>query len=327
MREEDIRPAELFERYLNLCREDSYRHFHEAEREPLACPACGHPESAPAFEKWGFQYVLCKACETLYQSPRPLRRYFEGFYQGSASALYWADHFFPSVAEARRIHLFRPKVMEVAGLCAKDGFKPISIADIGAGYGIFLEEWKRIHRKMHVVAIEPNPVLAEVCRAKGFDVIESFLEDDFLLDPVDFVTAFEVIEHVHEPFFFLQRIRSLLREGGKMLLTGLTVDGFDIQILWDQSKSISPPHHINFLSVKGVNMLLERAGFRKINVFTPGKLDVDIVGNAYREHPEILNDQKFIRLLLGRGTETGKAFQRFLAEERLSSHCWIWAER
>ncbi len=327
MREEDIRPADLFARYLELCREDAFRYFHEAEREILPCPACGCPESLPAFEKWGFHYVLCKACETLYQSPRPLWNYFERFYQESASALYWADHFFPSVAEARRIHLFRPKVMEVAGLCAKDGFTPLSVADIGAGYGIFLEEWKRIHREAYVVAVEPNPVLAELCRGKGFDVIESFLEDDFPLDPVDFVTAFEVIEHVHEPLLFLRRIRSLLREGGKMLLTGLTVDGFDIQILWDKSKSVSPPHHINFLSVKGVNFLLERAGFRQIRVFTPGKLDVDIVGNTYRAQPEILDDQRFVRLLLSRGTEVGQAFQRFLAEARLSSHCWIWAEK
>jgi hypothetical protein len=120
-------------------------------------------------------------------------------------------------------------------------------------------------------------------------------------------------------------LNHLLRAGGRLLLTGLSVDGFDIQALWEHAKSISPPHHINFMSIQGFERLLKRAGFSKVDIFTPGKLDVDIVKNTVEERPDALNDQRFIRNLLKLDEKALKEFQQFLSKHRLSSHCWVWA--
>jgi len=328
MRESDIRPLDHFQKYLKMSIEDAATYFGSSLRRSISCPACDSEIGTPAFEKSGFGFVLCDVCGTLYQSPRPPVEDFSRFYQESLSARYWAKTFFPAVAEVRRTSLFRPKVKEIARLCKERGFSPEVLADIGAGYGLFLEEWRTISPETKLIAIEPNPDLAEVCRNKGFNVVESFVEEaSDLHEQIDLVVALEVIEHVYDPMVFCNSLRNLLKDGGRILLTGLTVDGFDIQVLWGDSKSISPPHHINFISIAGFKQLLTRAGFSNVRIFTPGKLDVDIVKNALTEKPEILTGQRFIKNLLGRSEDVLKEFQKFLSDHQLSSHCWIWAEK
>lgn len=328
MKEHEIRPKDLFSKYLELSAADASTYFSSSQREDIYCPACDNDIVRPTFEKWGFGYVLCEKCSTLYQSPRPPLEDFERFYQESPSSLYWAATFFPAVAEARREHLFRPKVEEIAQLCRDDGFFPDVLADIGAGYGLFLEEWRKSFPGTELIAVEPNPSFAEVCRSKNFSVAECFAEQaTHLTGQVDLVVALEVIEHVHDLVKFCCALNDLLREGGRILLTGLTVDGFDLQVLWEESKSISPPHHINFVSISGFEHLLTRAGFNKIRIFTPGKLDVDIVRNVAEEKSDTLIGQRFISHLLGRNESVLQAFQKFLREYQLSSHCWIWAEK
>jgi SAM-dependent methyltransferase len=328
MKESDIRPADLFQKYLDMSAADAEAFFGASERFDIPCPACESATTKPAFEKWGFHYVVCDNCKTLYQSPRPPQADFSRFYQDSPSSRYWAQTFFPTVAEARREKLFRPKVQEIANLCEKNHFSPHVIADIGAGYGLFLQEWRRSFPETQAIAVEPNPDMADICRSKNLEVLECFAEEaGDLYGKVDLVVGLEVIEHVHDPFSFVCSLWKLLQTEGRILLTGLTIDGFDIQVLWEHSKSIAPPHHINFMSVKGFETLLSRAGFKNIQVFTPGKLDVDIVRNTALEIPDILENQRFIRILLERRQETTEAFQKFLSENQLSSHCWMWAEK
>lgn len=328
MKESDIRPTHIFKKYLELSKEDAVIYFQDSFREDIPCPACSSNNTKPAFEKWGFPFVLCNTCGTLYQSPRPSFEDFERLYQESASARYWAKKFFPSVAEARRVYLFRPKVEKIAQLCKKGSFSPNVLADVGAGYGLFLEEWHRKFPETKLIAIEPNPDLAEVCRSKKFDVVECFVERaEYLHGKIDMVVALEVIEHVYNPLEFCISLKQLLRDKGKVLITGLTVDGFDIQALWEHSKSVSPPHHINFISIIGFKHLLTRAGFSNILIFTPGKLDIDIVKNTIAEKPEILKGRRFLNYLLNQNEKVLGGFQKFLSKNRLSSHCWIWAQR
>ena len=111
-----------------------------------------------------------------------------------------------------------------------------------------------------------------------------------------------------------------------MVLTTQTVTGFDIQVLWEKSKSVAPPQHINLLSVDGLRRLAERVGFRVVTLSTPGVLDVDIVQNAMggSPAPEL---PRFVRTLLAQSDATREAFQVFLRERGLSSHVRLVAER
>jgi SAM-dependent methyltransferase len=328
LKENDIRPADLYEKYLEMSAADALIYFNSSERRQIPCPACENPYAHPVFEKCGFRYVVCNYCSTLYQSPRPPFEDFARFYQDSPSSHYWVETFFPAVAEVRRESLFRPKVIEINKLCQSSNFFPQVVVDVGAGYGLFLEAWREKFPNTEVIAVEPNKTMAAICRSKKLGVLECFAEEaESLNDKVDLVVGLEVIEHVHNPLIFVCSLCKLLKSGGHILLTGLTVDGFDIQVLWEHSRSVCPPHHINFMSIKGFEDLFIKAGFKNIQVFTPGKLDVDIVRNALSSKTDILDEQRFIRTLLGQSQETAAAFQHFLSENRLSSHCWVWAEK
>ncbi len=321
MEESEIRPEKLFNEFLRLSHEDTKVFFPEKCRVSVPCPACCQTKKQFVFNKGGFDYAQCVDCDTLYLSPRPTRDKFEKFYSDSISARFWADEFFPVVAEKRKEKIIKPNVDKIRTICNQRGIKVKTIVDIGAGYGHFLEEWKKIDPDAQAIAVEPSPKLSKICQSKGIRVIQSIAEKAEVLEKkADLVVCFEVIEHVHNPCHFLSVIKNMLAPGGIVIVTGLGVDGFDIQILWENSKSISPPHHINFMSVDGFEQLFRRVGFSDVEVTTPGNLDVDIVLN---NHTSLAIENRFFNTLSDRGEEALGEFQNFLTKYQLSSHCWV----
>jgi SAM-dependent methyltransferase len=289
--------------------------------------ACGSRDGRFAFEKHGFPYTRCCGCGTLYQSPRPPIEAFEAFYRDSVSSRYWAEEFFPAVAEARRNSIFRPRVERLAEMCEEKRIAVSKLIDVGAGYGIFLDEWRTKFPDAELVAVEPSEKLAQICRDRGFETVENIVENVRGYDDhADLIVCFEVLEHVYDPVSFVECLSRLVRPGGYVAISTLGVDGFDIQTLWEKSRSVFPPHHINFLSVQGFETTFARAGLQDITVSTPGKLDVDIVRNAAMADPGVLAGNRFVQLIVNDPVRAD-AFQQFLAANKLSSHTWVLGRR
>jgi len=70
-------------------------------------------------------------------------------------------------------------------------------------------------------------------------------------------------------------------------------------------------------------LLLTKAGFQTICLETPGKLDVEIVLNKRTKGYLINENNKYIDFLLEQSEETLDNFQKFLSENKLSSHMFI----
>jgi len=323
MKEQDIRPQELMLRYVELSAKDAEHCFNDTPRHQLSCVACGSENMIRQFSKHGFEYSLCSECGTLYQTPRPYVDAFEEFYLDSESSRYWAEVFYPSVAEARREKIFRPRVRRLLAMCDDLGIDISRVVDVGAGYGIFLDEWRTIRPATELLAVEPSASLSDECRRKELKVVESIAEnvsgyDDY----ADLVVCFEVLEHVNDPLEFVSVLRKLARPGGHVFVSTLCIDGFDLQTLWEKSSQIIPPHHINFLSITGFELLFSRAGLNDVMITTPGQLDVDIVKNFSLQHPSLLKECRFLQGLL-QDDEKAETFQKYLSQNRLSSHAWI----
>lgn len=330
MKEHDIRPAAIMQRYLELSRQDGDHFFADRTAfETVACPGCAGTTARPSFVKLGFQYVECPACGTLFVSPRPRREALDRFYTDSPSAAYWAEVFFPTSAEARREKIFAPRVERILSLMNARRVPLASVVDVGAGFGIFLDEFRKRRPDITGLAIEPGRQLAAVCRAGGFETLERSIEDAADWGGrADLAVCFEVIEHVYSCGEFVTALARVVRPGGWLVVTSLCADGLDIQTLWDRSDSVSPPHHLNFMSVEGFRSLFTRAGLDEIEVLTPGRLDVDILRNAWLADPSLLAGHRFLTTLLARRDAAAQqAFQDFLAANRLSSHGWVVARR
>ena len=326
MKEEQIRPARLFDRYLEIALEDARELLAEAsEFDEVACPGCTAAGVTERFTRHGFENRCCAECRSLYLSPRPSASQRDRFYSTSKAVAYFATHFYKETEDARRRELVRPKAAmtaEWARRLAATG----CLADIGSGYGTYLEETRELGVFDELLAVEPAARLAGVCREKGFRVIEQPAEAIAETVNASCCTCFEVLEHVHDPLRLLGALKWIVRPGGMVLFTTLTASGFDIVELWRESKSVMPPSHLNLLSTGGLRRLVERAGLELVDLSTPGRLDVDILANALRDRPE-LQVSRFSREILAAPESVRQRFQQFLQDSELSSHVRVVARR
>jgi hypothetical protein len=114
-----------------------------------------------------------------------------------------------------------------------------------------------------------------------------------------------------------------MNSGDLFIFTTLSGVGADIQALWENSKSVSPPHHLNFINPKAARILLESVGFNVLESCTPGKLDIDILC----KEPALIKD-RFWRTFAAQSTEQEKqSMQIYLADNGLSSHMLVVAQR
>jgi SAM-dependent methyltransferase len=331
MKEEEIRPTALFEEYLTLAEKDIATFFSEASRKEVPCPACGSTDRLFRFSKKGFGYCECQVCLTLYVNPRPDEEVFNRFYQDSESVRFWATHFYRETEKARQELLVKPKAKTAGALIETHTrarhAEPV-VVDIGAGYGGFCIALKSVLAEPWIVmGIEPALALQEVCREKKIPVIPKFLDavkrEDFGGRGVVAATSFELLEHLYNPQQFIRDCHQLLQEDGILILTTLNGKGFDLQLLGDKSRSISPPHHINFFNPYSVRLLLERGGFEILEITTPGKLDVDIVA---KQLPDV--SCPCIRDLLAASDDAVRdRLQAILRETLMSSHMMIVARK
>jgi SAM-dependent methyltransferase len=327
MKEQDIRPQALMQKYVELIEKDVKHYFSGSSKQNLPCVACGSENVEKQFSKQGFGYVICGECGTLYQTPRPSVDAFELFYRDSESSRYWAEVFYPSVAEVRREKIFKPRVQRLNAMCDDIGLNVSKLIDVGAGNGTFLDEWRVINPDTDLLAIEPSILHSEECRKKRLNVVESSAENVIGYDGyADLVVCFEVLEHVDNPLEFVKVLKRLVRPGGYLFLSTLCIDGFDLQMLWEQSSQISPPQHINFHSVKGFKSLFQRAGLIDVVITTPGQLDVDIVKNFAHNNPDLMQGSRFLKSLM-EDEEKSISFQQFLSANQLSSHAWVFSKK
>jgi len=98
MKESEIRPQAIFEKYLELSAQDALAmQANSAEFVVTECPACNSSRKKEIFQKNGFHIQSCLDCFSLFCSPRTSREHLEFLYAKSPSSYFWAKEFFPQV--------------------------------------------------------------------------------------------------------------------------------------------------------------------------------------------------------------------------------------
>lgn len=323
IKEEQIRPESIFNHYLELARIDTINFFDQSEKKEINCPGCNSEKITRSFTKYNFNYQECKNCQTLYVSPRPLKKYFDDYYIDSPSTEYWATTFYKVTEASRREKLWKPKAKKVLDILSsnKNSNSPRAIIDIGGGYGTFVEEFKELDDSYQVLVIEPSKHLSKILQTKGFNVITKVIEEVEKFDIPNSENAFvsfELFEHLHDPRYFLKKIFELMKPGEKLIFTTLSSEGIDIKLLGENSKSVSPPHHLNFFNPYSIKLLTKEIGYIETEVFTPGELDMDILTKNTKY---IQNN--YLKTLLENLDDSEKNYiQNILKKYGYSSHMW-----
>ena len=329
MNEEEIRPQQIISRQKQYIDKDiKYLLSRKKDFVSVPCVACGLNSAIPAFTKFNLSYVECSECETIYINPRPTPEILHDFYVNSENYKFWNEYIFPATEESRREKIFKPRVSRLIDICKRYQISMGTILEVGAGYGTFCQEINRVSAFKHVIAVEPTPNLANTCRMRGINVIESPIELVNLDElSIDVVASFEVIEHLFSPLDFLKNCARILRKCGLLVVSCPNIKGFDTMLL--REKAISVDHeHLNYFSPSSSEILMKRVGLSVIEVLTPGKLDAELVRKEYLKGSIELTGQPFWDYVLIQEWERLKEpLQEFLANNLLSSHLWIVARK
>jgi 2-polyprenyl-3-methyl-5-hydroxy-6-metoxy-1,4-benzoquinol methylase len=321
-RETDIRPQELMKGQAERLAADINRLLkHKNNFINVDCPACGSTKSHKAYEKYEIQFVVCDQCETLYATPRPRSEHLEEYYTQSENYAYWNKYIFPASEVVRRKKIFKPRVQTVVEICQKLNIQANTLLEVGAGFGIFCEELQKTEIFHRIIGVEPTPDLAQTCRDRGIETIETPIEKiDFGNELIDVIVNFEVIEHLFSPRDFLTKCYELLSNSGILIVTCPNSKGFDIATLGKQSSAVDN-EHLNLFNINSLTMLFESCGFEVIDQQTPGKLDAELVRKQIILGEFDVANQPFLRqVLIDKWDQVGESFQNFLSENLLSSH-------
>ena len=124
MKEEDIRPQNIFNTFLKLIEEDIKIYFVDKKIYiKINCPACKSRDYEFIFIKNNFNFVKCNICQTLFCNPRPSFKQIKRFYKTSESIRYFATEFYPRTEENRRKLIFIPRVEYIKYLKKKYNLK------------------------------------------------------------------------------------------------------------------------------------------------------------------------------------------------------------
>lgn len=328
LKEEEIRPKALMSEQQRRFANDIARLMKSrAQFVEVQCPSCDGSRRERAWTKYELNYVSCLDCRTIYISPRPPPPVLEDYYKHSENYAYWNDVIFPASEGARREKLFKPRANRLVELCRRHGITGGTLLEIGAGFGTFGEEVKRLRFFQRFLAVEPTPDLARTCRSRGLEVLESPIEKVALPDAsIDVIASFEVVEHLFAPHEILQKARALLRPGGLMIVSVPSAAGFDVMELREKSGAVDV-EHLNYFTPSSLGRLFERCGFKTVETLTPGKLDAELVRTQVLNGEHRLTDPFLKTVLIDRWDELGTPFQEFLAASGLSSHLWLVARR
>ena len=83
--------------------------------------------------------------------------------------------------------------------------------------------------------------------------------------------------------------------------------------------------HLNYFNISSFRILANRAGFKDIEISTPGSLDLDLMSNAFKEkktNKRVLGE--FLSsIILKNEKKSHSVFQKFISEYKLSSSMLI----
>ena len=181
----------------------------------------------------GYLY-RCRRCLLGFRHPRRAKSELDALYANGVSTTWeWT----PSARADWRL--------AEAAIRAYGNASP-SVLDIGCFDGSFLAS---LDHGATRAGIEIMPEAAAIAERRGVRLLGADFEClRHAADRFDVVTAFDVIEHVEDPFEFLTLLRSASKPGGLLIISTGDLDAQTWRLMKNRYWYCALPEHISFLS-------------------------------------------------------------------------------
>jgi 2-polyprenyl-3-methyl-5-hydroxy-6-metoxy-1,4-benzoquinol methylase len=145
------------------------------------------------------------------------------------------------------------------------GTKNGNLLDIGSGTGFFAAEMNRGGWK--VTGLEPDPDARKI--AEEINKIELLpIENLFQLPAKSFdaISLWHVLEHVHDLKNYVQQIKNLLKENGKLFVAVPNYTSYDAKLYKEYWAAYDVPRHLYHFSPNAMKELMRLAGLKIIDM-------------------------------------------------------------
>lgn len=143
------------------------------------------------------------------------------------------------------------------------------ILEIGCGEAYFLDEAKK--KNWTAYGTEISAPLLENARKKNhkiYNSLESIPESEY--GQFDIIISLEVIEHLPDPTYNIEKFSKLLRKGGGLYMTTPNFNSLARHILGKSWNNIVFPEHLCYFTRKTMKKLLTKYGFEEKFTKTEG---------------------------------------------------------
>lgn len=231
-------------------------HIKEGSVRETACPGCRGARVSPI---QGREFLSrCQDCGLVFDNPRPTLEVIASYYSKETQYDSWVHDL-----EARD-RLWKRRIQKMSR-----HRKLGSLLDVGTGIGQFLSLARSEYSPVEGTEISSSAI-ALAKRLYNLDVVQGTIESLPIDRQFDNVTAFHVLEHVHQPAMFLERCHQLLRPGGYLFLAVPN----DLGMLGSRTgkhllapiQLCSPEIHLSHFTKKSLHRILSRRGFHLVDV-------------------------------------------------------------
>lgn len=141
------------------------------------------------------------------------------------------------------------------------GLKKGALLDVGSGVGTFVNKMKQ--HDWDVTGIEPD-LDARAVAKQLYDLELSGTDIFYNLPSLSFdaITLWHVLEHVHDLPAYIQQLKALLKENGRLFIAVPDYTSKDAAIYQEYWAAYDVPRHLYHFSPRSMQVLMEKNGLK-----------------------------------------------------------------
>ena len=229
------------------------------------CPICTQ-EAVLYCSKDRANYFRCDSCGTIFQDPLPTLQemmdyanaeYSNGLYKEylEANDLKYAtfEYRLNKVVEAfkrQNPSVTAPRILDVG--CSNGRFIEVAIRNGIEAWGLELSE--------NAIAAASPDTRVRIYHGDANNI------EHLGMEKFDIITAFDLVEHLFDPFSFLNHLYKIITKDGIIVITTPDASSLPRMLMGKNWPMLQPFQHTILLSRKASQMLLQKTNYKDISV-------------------------------------------------------------